>query len=218
MDTLIVTCVAVADLRGDRPAARHLDGQAARGVDAVITPVLDVMQTMPSFAYLAPLVLFFGIGPASAVVVHADLLAAAAGPDHRARHPQRSARRPSRRPGRSASSRRQLLRTVQLPMARRTIVVGINQCTMAALSMATIAALDQRARASASRCAQALQSLDVGDAFVAGLAIVIMAIMLDRTTTAASERAEQVATPGGARRRRASAAPDRPGARRGRRR
>jgi glycine betaine/proline transport system permease protein len=81
----------------------------------------------------------------------------------------------------------QMLRQVQLPMARRTIVVGVNQCTMAALSMATIASLVNGPGLGKPVIA-ALQTLNVGAASVAGLAIVIMAIMLDRTTTAASER------------------------------
>jgi glycine betaine/proline transport system permease protein len=80
-----------------------------------------------------------------------------------------------------------MLRQVQLPMARRTIVVGINQCTMAALSMATIAAL-VNGPGLGQPVVAALQILNVGAAAVAGLAIVVVAIMLDRTTTAASER------------------------------
>ncbi len=72
-------------------------------------------------------------------------------------------------------------------MARRTIVVGINQCMMAALSMATIAAL-VNGPGLGKPVVAALQTLNVGAASVAGLAIVFMAIMLDRTTTAASER------------------------------
>jgi glycine betaine/proline transport system permease protein len=81
----------------------------------------------------------------------------------------------------------QMLRQVQLPMARRTIVVGINQSMMAALSMATIAAL-VNGPGLGKPVVAALQVLNVGAASVAGLAIVVMAIMLDRTTTAASER------------------------------
>jgi glycine betaine/proline transport system permease protein len=80
-----------------------------------------------------------------------------------------------------------MLRQVQLPMARRTIVVGINQCMMAALSMATIAAL-VNGPGLGRPVVSALQIQNVGAASVAGLAIVAMAIMLDRTTTAASER------------------------------
>ena len=84
-------------------------------------------------------------------------------------------------------TRGQMLRQVQLPMAKRTIVVGINQCMMAALSMATIAGLVNGPGLGKPVLA-ALQVLNVGAASVAGLAIVVMAIMLDRTTTAASER------------------------------
>jgi glycine betaine/proline transport system permease protein len=87
-------------------------------------------------------------------------------------------------------TRRQLLRRVQLPMARRTIVLGVNQCTMAALSMATIAAF-VNGPGLGQPVVQALQNLDVGGAAVPSLAIVVMAIVLDRTTTAASERAEK---------------------------
>jgi len=93
------------------------------------------------------------------------------------------------------SSRMQILRKVQLPMARRTIIVGLNQCTMAALSMATIAALIN-GPGLGQPVAQALQSLDIGNAFVSGIAIVIMAIVLDRVTTAAGERSEVVARTG----------------------
>ena len=84
-------------------------------------------------------------------------------------------------------TRRQMLRQVELPMAKRTIVVGINQSMMAALSMATIAALVSGPGLGVP-VVTALQNLDVGEASVASLAIVAMAIMLDRTTTAASER------------------------------
>ena len=87
---------------------------------------------------------------------------------------------------------RQRLVKVQLPMARATIVVGLNQTIMAALSMATLAAyvdgpgLGQPVLSSLIR-------VDIGGAFVPGMLIVVMAIMLDRTTTAASQRADKVA-------------------------
>lgn len=75
-------------------------------------------------------------------------------------------------------------------MAKRTIVMGINQTTMAALSMVTIAALIS-APGLGQTVLQALTTLDVGTAFNGGLAIVIMAIVLDRTTTAAGEGTER---------------------------
>jgi len=85
------------------------------------------------------------------------------------------------------STRRQLLTKVQLPMARRTIVLGINQTIMMALSMVVITAVVD-APGLGKNIIRALVSHNVGAAFDAGLAIVIMAIMLDRLTTRASER------------------------------
>ena len=160
----------------------------SRRATAVLTPILDAMQTMPSFAYLAPLVLVFGIGPASAVIT--TLIYALPPLARITAHGIRTVSPTTIEAVRSmGTSRGQMLRTVQLPMARRTIIVGLNQCTMAALSMATIAALIN-GPGLGQPVAQALQSLDIGNAFVSGIAIVIMAIVLDRTTTAASERAE----------------------------
>ena len=87
------------------------------------------------------------------------------------------------------ATRSQELFGALLPMAKRTIVLGINQTIMAALAMVTIAALIA-APGLGQVVVQALSTQDVGTAFNAGLAIVIMAIILDRTTTAASERVE----------------------------
>jgi glycine betaine/proline transport system permease protein len=172
----------------------------SRKVTAALTPVLDVMQTMPAFAYLLPLALVFGIGPAAAVVttlIYAipPLIRITA---HGVRTVSPSTLEATRSMG---ATKAQALRKVQLPMARRTIVVGLNQCTMAALSMATIAALIN-GPGLGGPVVNALQSLDIGEAFVGGLLIVVLAIMLDRTTTAASERSETVARTGGANRRR----------------
>jgi glycine betaine/proline transport system permease protein len=193
IDTLIVTFVAVFVCVIIGIPLGIWMARSPRA-NTVITPILDVMQTMPSFAYLAPLVLFFGIGPASAVVT--TLIYALPPLARITAHGIRSVSPTTIEAVRSmGTSRWQMLRTVQLPMARRTIVVGLNQCTMAALSMATIAALIN-GPGLGQPVAQALQSLDIGNAFVSGIAIVIMAIVLDRTTTAASERSE-VATRSG---------------------
>lgn len=163
---------------------------------AAITPILDLLQTVPAFAYLTPLVLVFGIGPASAVVV--TLIYALPPLVRITEHGLRSVSETTIEASSSMGvTRLQLLRKVQLPMARRTIIVGINQCTMAALSMATIAALIN-GPGLGKPVTKALEGLNVGTAFVSGLAIVIMAIMLDRTTTAASERSELQARRGSA--------------------
>jgi glycine betaine/proline transport system permease protein len=152
------------------------------------TPVLDFMQTMPTFVYLAPLTLFFLIGPASAVI--ATLIYAMPPAVRITAHGIRSVPAATVEASTSLGSTRwQTLTRVLLPVARRTIVLGINQTIMAALSMVTIAALIDAPGLGAT-VLKALNILDVGTAFNAGLAIVIMAIILDRVTTAASERIE----------------------------
>ena len=114
--------------------------------------------------------------------------------DHRARDPLGTAddRRGRRVAGLHARRRR--CTKVLLPMSRRTIVLGINQTIMAALSMVTIAALID-APGLGKTVIKALQTLDVGTAFNAGLAIVVLAIILDRVTTAAAERADATHAP-----------------------
>ena len=186
IDTLIVTFVSVAICIVVGLPTGILMARSRR-VSAAIMPVLDLMQTMPSFAYLAPLALVFGIGPAAAIIT--TIIYALPPLVRITAHGIRSVSPTTLEAVTSMGSTGwQTLVKVQLPMARRTIVVGVNQSMMAALSMATIAALIN-GPGLGQPVLQALQSLDVGSAFVSGLAIVLMAIMLDRTTTAASELA-----------------------------
>ncbi|MEU6375835.1 ABC transporter permease subunit [Streptomyces sp. NPDC046909] len=154
----------------------------------VVTPFLDFMQTMPTFVYLAPLTLFFLIGGASAVIATAIY---AAPPAIRiTAHAIRSVPETTVEAADSLGATRwQALLKVLLPMSKRTVVMGVNQSIMAALAMVTIAALID-APGLGKTVVQALQSLDVGTAFNAGLSIVVLAIILDRVTTAASARAE----------------------------
>lgn len=157
-------------------------------VNRAITPFLDFMQTMPTFVYLAPLTLFFLIGPASATI--ATLIYAAPPAIRITAHAIRSVPATTVEAAESlGSTRRQTLTKVLLPMSKRTVVMGVNQTIMAALSMVTIAALID-APGLGKTVVKALQTLDVGVAFNAGLAIVVMAIVLDRVTTAAGERVE----------------------------
>ncbi|MCP3822431.1 ABC transporter permease subunit [Streptomyces sp. A3M-1-3] len=157
-------------------------------VNRLATPVLDFMQTMPTFVYLAPLTLFFLIGPASATI--ATLIFATPPAVRLTAHAIRSVPGTTVEAAESlGSTRRQTLTKVLLPMSKRTIVLGVNQTIMAALSMVTIAALID-APGLGKTVVKALQTLDVGVAFNAGLAIVVMAIVLDRVTTAASVRVE----------------------------
>ncbi|WP_416968787.1 ABC transporter permease [Streptomyces sp. 4F14] len=155
-------------------------------VDRIMTPFLDFMQTMPTFVYLAPLTLFFLIGPASATI--ATVIYAAPPAIRITAHAIRTVPSVSVEAAESlGATRGQALRKVLLPMSRRTVVVGVNQTIMAALAMVTIAAFID-APGLGRTVVTALQSLDVGTAFNAGLAIVVLAIVLDRVTTAAAER------------------------------
>ena len=159
-------------------------------VSAVITPFLDIAQTLPPFAYLAPIALCFGIGLTTAIVL--TVIYALPPLVRITEHGIRTVPDTTIEAARSMGlTSRQMLRQVQLPMAKRTIVVGINQSMMAALSMATIAAL-VNGPGLGKPVNAALQIQNIGAASVAGLLIVLMAIMLDRTTTAASERSESM--------------------------
>ena len=187
MDTLALTIAAVViSLLFGIPLG--IWAGISDGFNRFITPVLDFMQILPSFVYLAPLTLAFLIGPAAAVI--ATVIYAAPPVIRLTAHGIRSVPQESREAVESlGATRRQELFGALLPMAKRTIVLGINQTIMAALAMVTIAALIA-APGLGQVVIQALSTQDVGTAFNAGLAIVLLAIILDRTTTAASERVE----------------------------
>ena len=185
MDLLIVTfvAVAVAVLIG-MPIAVWI--ASSRRADRVVTVFLDLMQTMPTFVYLLPVVLFFGIGASAAVVCtliySLPPLIRIAGHGIRTVSPTTIEATDS-----AGQTFWQRLTKVQLPMARSTIVVGLNQTIMAALAIATVAAYVD-GPGLGKPVLNALIRVDIGGAFVPGALIVVMAIMLDRTTTAASER------------------------------
>ncbi|MCF6379097.1 ABC transporter permease subunit [Nocardioides KLBMP 9356] len=193
MDTLIVVGISVllAVLIG-MPLAVWI-GTNARA-NAVVTVFLDLMQTMPTFVYLLPIVLFFGIGTSAAVV--ATLIYALPPIIRIAGFGIREVSTTTIEATDSAGQTYwQRLTKVQLPMARKTIIVGLNQTTLAALSMATLASFVD-GPGLGKPVLQGLRVNDVGTAFVPGVLIVVMAVMLDRTTTAASERSERVARGG----------------------
>jgi glycine betaine/proline transport system permease protein len=194
MDLLIVTFVAVAIAVLIGMPLAVLLGTTNRVGNSIITTILDIFQTMPTFVYLLPIVLFVGIGASAAVVC---TLVYALPPIIRiAGHGIRSVSATTIEATDSAGqSRWQRLTKVQLPMARKTIVVGLNQTIMAALSMATIAAYVD-GPGLGGPVLSALFKNDVGGAFVPGMLIVVMAVMLDRTTTAASEASEKAARGG----------------------
>ncbi|GAB3198129.1 ABC transporter permease subunit [Nocardioides hungaricus] len=192
MDLLIVTFVAVAvSVLIGLPLAVWLGTTRRPWVVAGINTTLDVLQTMPTFVYLLPVVLFFGIGASAAVVC--TLIYALPPIIRIAGHGIRNVS-PTTIEATDAAGQTpfQRLRKVQLPMARKTIVVGLNQTIMAALSMATLAAL-VNGPGLGQPVIEALTRNDIGGGFVPGMLIVVMAVMLDRTTTAASEASERAA-------------------------
>ena len=194
LDLLIVTGMAVGiTLLIGMPLA--VVAATSGRANKVITVVLDFMQTMPTFVYLVPVVLFFGIGVGGAVV--ATLIYAVPPLVRIASFGIREVSSTTIEATDSAGQTYwQRLLKVQLPMARKTIIVGLNQTTLAALSMATIASYIN-GPGLGKPVLRALVANDFGGSFVPGVLIVVMAVMLDRTTTAASERAERVARGGG---------------------
>ena len=151
----------------------------------IVHPILDIMQTIPSFVYLVPIVMLFGVGMAPGIIatiifalppivrltnlgirnVRADLIEAAEA---------------------FGSTRWQMLWDVQLPLAMRTIMAGLNQTLMLALSMVVIAALIG-AGGLGLVVNTGLGRLDVGGATAGGVGIVILAIVLDRITQGLTE-------------------------------
>ena len=151
----------------------------------VLTPFLDLAQILPTLVYLAPLALFFLIGTASATIatmVYSIPLSIRI-TSHAIRSLNNSPIEASISMG---ATGKQTLTKVQLPMSKQMIVLGINQTVMAALSFVVIAALIA-SPGLGGPIINALTIRNVGDGFVAGLAVVFIAIMLDRSTSAAAK-------------------------------
>jgi glycine betaine/proline transport system permease protein len=162
-----------------------LAGRSNR-VAAVLSPILDVMQIMPTMAYLSPVVAFFFIGGTPGVV--ATLIYAIPPAVRITNLGMRGVSRATiEAAGAYGATGRQILMKVQLPLAWRAIALGINQTIMLALSMVVIAGLIG-APGLGRLTINALTKLDIGASFQTGLAIVILAIVLDRVTYAVGER------------------------------
>lgn len=149
-------------------------------VEKVIRPFLDAMQTTPSFVYLVPIVMLFSVGNVAGVLatiifsmppvirltslgirqVHPELIEASVA---------------------FGATNWQVLRKVQIPLALPTILAGMNQTIMMALAMVVIAALIG-AGGLGSPVVLGLNTLDIGLAVMAGLSIVLLAMVLDRIT------------------------------------
>jgi glycine betaine/proline transport system permease protein len=183
----VVVCVAIGVPLGI--VAARSDRFAA-----TLRPVLDVMQTTPAFVYLVPVVMLFSIGTVAGVIatiifalpplirltnlgirgVPVEVVEAAEA---------------------FGSSEREILLKVRLPLALPTIMAGVNQTIMLALSMVVIAAMIG-ASGLGVPVVEGLNALRIGIAGIGGVAIVLLAIVLDRITQAIGERAGSGPRPG----------------------
>jgi glycine betaine/proline transport system permease protein len=151
-------------------------------LERALSPILDAMQTMPAFVYLIPVVLFFGVARVPAVI--ATIIYAVPPVIRLVNLGIREVQSAAVEAGRAfGGTRWQLLTKVQLPLALPAILAGVNQTIMMALGMVVIAAM-VGASGLGREVFLALQRLKVGQAFEAGLAIVLLAIMLDRLSEA----------------------------------
>jgi glycine betaine/proline transport system permease protein len=157
----------------------------------IIVPILDGMQTVPIFAYLLPILFLFGFGPISALVatiiyamppmVRVTMLAL----DNVAAEIVEFGRM-------AGCTRRQLIFRVMIPVAQAPLMVGVNQVIMLSLNMVIIASMIG-AGGLGFDVLSSLRKLDIGGGLEAGVAIVVLAVVLDRTSQAYALRACRLA-------------------------
>lgn len=151
----------------------------------VLRPVLDLMQTLPTFVYLLPTLVLFGLGTVPGLI--STVIFAVPAPVRLTHLGITSVPRPLIEAGEAfGATKRQLLWKVELPSARPTIFAGITQCIMLSLSMVVIAAL-VGAGGLGVPVVRALNQVKVGMGFEAGFAIVLVAIVLDRVCRPAEQ-------------------------------
>ncbi|WP_306317650.1 MULTISPECIES: proline/glycine betaine ABC transporter permease [unclassified Streptomyces] len=180
---LMIVAVAASVVIG---ALLGLAGGLSERVFRVLRPVLDTMQVLPAFSYLLPMTLIFGIGVPAAVL--ATVVYAAPPMARLTALGLRGADGGVMEAVTSlGANARQRLLSARLPLARKELLLGVNQTIMMALSMAVIASVIG-AGGLGDRVYQALASVDVGAALAAGIPIVLLAVVLDRVTGAAGAR------------------------------
>jgi glycine betaine/proline transport system permease protein len=159
-----------------------------RGASLVLRPLLDAMQTMPSFVYLIPAMMLFGLGKVPAVLA---TLIYALPPVIRLtelglRQVPQAVEEAALAYG---ATRWQLLREVRIPLAMPSILAGVNQTTMMALAMVVVASMIG-ARGLGQEVLLAINRIDVGRGFEAGSSVVLLAIVIDRITQSLARRWE----------------------------
>lgn len=181
MQTLALIIVSVLFIVGLGLPLGILAARLPR-LSRLLTPIYDLMQTIPSFVYLIPVAMILGLGRAPALVA---TLIYALPPFARLtelglREIDRGAVEAARALG---LTRRQTLLLIELPLARPAILQGLNQSIMMALAMVVVASMIG-AKGLGETVLLGLQRADAGLGFVGGLAIVLLAVLLDRLTQA----------------------------------
>ncbi|MFG1497996.1 proline/glycine betaine ABC transporter permease [Saccharospirillum sp. HFRX-1] len=161
----------------------------------IMLPILDIMQTMPTFVYLIPVVMLFGLGKVPALIA---TIVYAVPPlirltDLGIRLVDHSVMEAATAFG---ATKRQKLLGVQLPLALPNILAGINQTTMMALAMVVVASMIG-ARGLGQEVLAGINRLEVGRGLLAGLAIVALAVIFDRVTQSYGKRLQYPAVKDG---------------------
>ena len=181
IDTIALMVVAVALSVAVGFPLGVLGGRSQKA-DNIMRPILDGMQTMPSFVYLLPGILFFGLGKPAGIF--ATIIYAVPPVIRLTNLGIRQVSAETVEAARSfGASPAQLLTKVQVPMALPTIMAGVNQTTMMALAMVTIASM-VAAGGLGDNVLRALQKNEPGNGAIAGISIVFLAIIIDRLTQA----------------------------------
>jgi glycine betaine/proline transport system permease protein len=154
--------------------------------NAIIRPILDLMQTMPAFVYLIPAIFFFSVGNTPGVIatVIFSLPPAVRLTSLGIRNVPEDVIEAGHAFG---ATDKQILFKIQLPLAKTTILAGINQVILLALSMVVIASM-VGAKGLGAIVYQGIQQNDIAKGFESGLGIVVLAIILDRITQAVAKK------------------------------
>ncbi len=187
--SVIVTAAVVSIIIGIPIGVLMAESNIVAGL---IRPVLDLMQTMPSFVYLIPAVMFFGLGrvPAVLATIIYSLPPIIRLTDLGLRQVSAEVEEAALSYG---ATRLQLLREVRIPLAVPSILAGVNQTTMMALAMVVIASMIGGGGLG-YEVLRAINRIDVGRGFEAGISVVILAIIIDRLTQALAKRWEPPTT------------------------
>ena len=163
----------------------------SKRINSIVQPMLDLMQTVPTFAYLIPILLLFGFGPVVGVVASA-IYACPPMVRNMILGLQKVPVEVLEGGLMSGATKRQLFWWVQVPSALQNIMIGINQATMAALSMVIIAAIIGSSADIGWEVLSTMRKAQFGQSLLAGIVIALIAMVLDRISWGFSDRTRAI--------------------------